>query len=76
VLLDELKKAPATLRLSYVADVEDARLVQLRLEAVKQEITDAWKALGCCYELTIEPEVFWRRGSATDPDAARMGNGR
>ena len=37
-------KAPAVLRLSYLADVEDAALVQRRLEAVKQQITDAWKA--------------------------------
>ena len=38
LLLDELEKAPATLRLSYVADVEDPRLVDRRLDAVKKEI--------------------------------------
>jgi hypothetical protein len=62
LLLEELQKAPATLRLSYVADIEDARLVQDRLEAVRSEIMSAWRELSCCYPLTIEPEVFWLRG--------------
>ena len=26
----------------------------------KQQITESWKALDCGYQLTIEPEVFWR----------------
>ena len=34
-LLEELKKGPATLRLSYIADVEDEALVDERLAAVK-----------------------------------------
>ncbi len=72
MLLEELKKAPATLRLSYLADVEDARLVEERLAAVKKEIADAWEALNCCYPLTIEPEVFWRRGAPPDRDTVRM----
>jgi uncharacterized repeat protein (TIGR01451 family) len=76
MLLEELKKAPATLRLSYVADVEDARLVEERLAVVKEEIADAWKALDCCYPLTIEPEVFWRRGVPPDRDAVRMPENR
>jgi large repetitive protein len=63
LLLTELEKAPAVLRLSYVADVEDPDLVNRRLEAVKKEIMAAWEALACCYELTIEPEVFWRLGA-------------
>jgi len=63
MLLTELEKAPAVLRLSYVADVEDPDLVNRRLEAVKKQIMDAWEALACCYKLTIEPEVFWRLGA-------------
>ena len=63
LLLDELKKAPAVLRLSYVGDVEDADLVDRRLQAVKEQITTAWEAMNCCYPLTIEPEVFWRLGA-------------
>jgi uncharacterized repeat protein (TIGR01451 family) len=72
MLLEELQKAPATLRLSYLADVEDTRLVEERLAVVKQEIAEAWEALDCCYPLTIEPEVFWRRGQAPDRGTARM----
>ena len=44
LLLEELRKAPAVLRLSYLADVEDAQLVQRRVKAMKQQILDAWKA--------------------------------
>jgi large repetitive protein len=63
LLLAELEKAPSVLRISYLADVEDPRLVERRLEAVKREITETWKALDCCYPLTVETEVFWRRGA-------------
>jgi hypothetical protein len=63
LLLDELKKAPAVLRLSYLADVEDADLVERRVQALREQITRSWVALNCCYELTIENEVFWRLGA-------------
>ena len=62
VLLEELRKAPAVLRLSYIADTEDAALVDRRMEAVKRQLTDAWGATSDSHSLTIEPEVFWRRG--------------
>jgi uncharacterized repeat protein (TIGR01451 family) len=62
VLLIELRKSRSILRLSYVADVEDAPLVDRRLEAAARTIRDAWSALNCCYELTIEREIFWLRG--------------
>jgi hypothetical protein len=76
LLLEELRKAPATLRLSYVADVEDEGLVERRLGAVKQEIAQAWKALDCCYALTIEREVFWSRGAPANRPAVRRRDGR
>jgi uncharacterized repeat protein (TIGR01451 family) len=63
VLLGELRKAPSVLRLSYVADVEDAALVERRMQAVKRQLTEAWDAKKDSYLLTIEPEVFWRRGA-------------
>jgi hypothetical protein len=64
MLLEELSKAPAILRLSYVADTEDAALVQRRVDAVKRQLTQAWnQANNRSYVLTIEPEVFWRRGA-------------
>ncbi len=62
LLLDELRKAPAVLRLSYLADVEDEALATARVNALKQDIADRWAQLNCCYVLTTETEIFWRRG--------------
>jgi large repetitive protein len=62
ILLAELRKAPSVLRLSYVADTEDAALVEQRLQAVKRQLTEAWDAKKDGYVLAIEPEVFWRLG--------------
>jgi hypothetical protein len=75
LLLGELEKSPATLRLSYLADVEDAGLVDRRLAAVKREIADAWDARDA-YELTIEREVFWRRGGPPDASDLRAPESR
>ncbi len=72
-LLEELARAPSTLRLSYVADVEDEKLVERRLEAVKDRISKAWKERGGDYPLTIEPEVFWRRGGPPEQPTAKAG---
>ncbi|MDH5303416.1 MAG: hypothetical protein OEW64_04900 [Gammaproteobacteria bacterium] len=63
LLLHELRKAPAILRLSYVADVEQESLVTQRINALQEQIATAWEAQNCCYELLIEPEVFWRLGA-------------
>jgi len=62
LLLEELGKAPAVLRLSYVADTEDAPLVKRRLDAIKREVTEAWRT-NSDYVLTVESEVFWRLGT-------------
>jgi uncharacterized repeat protein (TIGR01451 family) len=62
LLLDELRKAPSVLRLSYVADTEDAALVKRRVEAFKRQLSEAWDSTTTSYVLTIENEVFWRRG--------------
>jgi len=62
VLLRELATAPATLRLSYVADIEEASLVEQRLDALKNDILAAWDEKNCCYKLVVEPEIFWRLG--------------
>jgi uncharacterized repeat protein (TIGR01451 family) len=72
LLLEQLRKAPSVLRLSYLADVEDAQLVDRRLQAIKQEIMDAWKGTDAGYELTIEPEVFWRRGGPPKQPVERV----
>ncbi len=60
LLLKELRKVPSVLRLSYLADVENRGLVEDRLKALKKEINGKWDG---GYRLTIETEVFWRRGS-------------
>jgi uncharacterized repeat protein (TIGR01451 family) len=62
LLITELKKSPAVLRLSYVADIENESLVERRLESIKKTIMDAWKAEDTNYELAIEPEIYWRLG--------------
>jgi hypothetical protein len=62
LLIEELHKAPAVLRLSYIADIEDAGLVERRVEAIKRQLMGAWETSSKSYVLTIEPEVFWRRG--------------
>ena len=59
LLLKELRKAPSVLRLSYLAENESKGLVEKRLKALKKEITGKWDG---GYPLTIETEVFWRRG--------------
>jgi uncharacterized repeat protein (TIGR01451 family) len=74
VLLEELRKAPAVLRLSYVADTETEDLVEQRLAAVKRQVTEAWDETS--YELTIEPEIFWRRGAPPKQPAVREKDGR
>jgi uncharacterized repeat protein (TIGR01451 family) len=69
MLLTELQKAPSVLRLSYVADVEEESLVNRRLDTLKGDIMTAWEEMDCCYELVVEPEIFWRLGAP--PDTAR-----
>jgi uncharacterized repeat protein (TIGR01451 family) len=76
VLLAELRKAPSMLRLSYVADTEDEALVQRRMQAVKRQLTDAWDSEKDSYVLTIEPEVFWRRGAPPKKPDLRMPESR
>jgi uncharacterized repeat protein (TIGR01451 family)/fimbrial isopeptide formation D2 family protein len=76
LLLAELRKSRSLLHLSYLADVEDKQLVERRLEAVDHAITDAWRAMNCCYELTIEREVFWLRGSPPKEPVERLRGAR
>jgi len=72
LLLTELRKGRSVLRLSYLADVEDKPLVDRRLESVDQTIKDAWRAMNCCYELTIEREVYWLRGGPPKEPVERL----
>ena len=75
-LLEELEKAPATLRLSYVADLEDPGLVDRRLDAVKKQIARAWKKRNGGYPLAIEREVFWHRGAPPEEPSADLRGSR
>ncbi|MDH3626720.1 MAG: hypothetical protein OEV00_00025 [Acidobacteriota bacterium] len=75
-LLDELRKAPSLLRLSYVADTEELRLVERRMEAIHRRVTEAWEASGTPYPLTIEPEIFWRLGGPPERSVVRSKGGR
>jgi uncharacterized repeat protein (TIGR01451 family) len=61
-LIEELKKAPSVLRLSYLADVERQGLVRKRLDELKKEIAIQWNRSDGGYKLVVETEVFWRRG--------------
>ncbi len=61
-LLQVLKESPSVLRLSYLADVESEKLVHDRLKALKEQIAERWERDENGYRLTIETEVFWRRG--------------
>jgi uncharacterized repeat protein (TIGR01451 family) len=63
LLLEELRKAPSVLRLSYVADTENAALVERRVQALKRQLADEWHEGKDSYVLSIEPEVFWRLGA-------------
>jgi hypothetical protein len=51
------------LRLSYIADTEDAALVSRRVDAILRQVTGGWNATKDGYVLTIEREVFWRLGA-------------
>jgi len=62
LLIDELKKGPSVLRLTYYADTENEGLVKSRLDAMKHKIEDLWKTDGGDYDLTVETELFWRTG--------------
>jgi hypothetical protein len=62
-LIEELKKGPSVLRLSYLVDVERKSIVEKRLVTLKKEITQQWKQSGGGYRLDIETEIFWRRGA-------------
>ena len=62
LLIEELRKGPAVLRLSYLGDTEESGLVARRVDAIKKQVSRAWAAAKGGYPLSIEPEIFWRRG--------------
>jgi uncharacterized repeat protein (TIGR01451 family) len=60
MLLSEMRKAPSILRISYLGDAEDPAVAKARTEAVKREIATRWEQ--GVYQLTVETEIYWRRG--------------
>ncbi|MDH3642064.1 MAG: hypothetical protein OES38_08195, partial [Gammaproteobacteria bacterium] len=62
LLLEELQKGPSILRLTYLADLEDKKLVDKRVRVVRKEIVDRWRASDGGYRLELEHDVFWRLG--------------
>ncbi|MBD3868291.1 MAG: DUF11 domain-containing protein [Acidobacteria bacterium] len=76
LLLEELSKAPAILRLSYVADTEDEALVGRRVAAVRQQLTELWNAADGRYPLTVETDIFWRLGGPPGRSELPVWDGR
>lgn len=70
VLMQELVKQPAVLRLSYVADVEGEALVEERVSAFTKKVESLWLGMDAPYELVIEPEIFWRLGKPAEETPA------
>ncbi len=66
MLIIELQKDPSVLRLSYLGENETESEVDDRLDAIEDLISTRWQQLNCCYKLTIEKEVFWRKGNPSD----------
>jgi hypothetical protein len=68
LLIEEMQKGPSILRLSYLADVEDPKLVERRIDAMTKLVTDSWTEAHGGYSLVIEHEVFWRTGKPPSED--------
>lgn len=68
LLMTELEKAPAVLRLSYLADLEDPGLVERRVKMLTRLISDDWRRRDTDYRLAVEHEVFWRMGKPPQKD--------
>jgi hypothetical protein len=46
------------------------------MEAVEHQLAEAWDTGKDSYVLTIEPEVFWRRGAPPEPPDVHLPEGR
>jgi len=69
LLLIELQKDASILRLSYLGENETEADVEDRLDAIEALIARRWEEIDCCYKLTIEKEVFWRKGKPSGGEA-------
>jgi uncharacterized repeat protein (TIGR01451 family)/fimbrial isopeptide formation D2 family protein len=73
LLIEELRKQPSRLRLTYLADVESASLVDDRIAKLKDRIQEHWKEISDS-ELTIETEIFWRHGGPVEKNSELSDN--
>ncbi len=73
LLIEELEKHPAVLRLSYLADTESEKLVKARLRALKKRIGRDWRTAEADYRLEIETQVFWRMGREAEKAVSAAG---
>jgi hypothetical protein len=42
------------------------------MEAIKRQLTKSWEATKSGYSLSIEPEIFWRRGAPVKKPDVRL----
>lgn len=56
-LFHTLKQAPSILRLSYLTQGEDHKLVRNRLKHFQDALQERWEACDCSYELIIETQT-------------------
>ena len=47
--------------------VKNTKLTPGEKKKIKNDVMVAWQELNSCYELVIEPEVFWRLGDRMKP---------
>ena len=76
LLLDELQKGPADIAVCPMLQMSSQKqslVNERRLELLKAQIMSEWQDLNCCYELVIEPEIFWRLGG---PPERRKGGSK
>ena len=74
-LMEELRKGPSVLRLTYTADLESRSLVSRRMRTLRRTLLETWRGFDCCYRLEIEQDVLWRTGKPVEQDA-RLRAGR
>lgn len=63
-LLEVLKQAPSVVRIAYISDEPDSKLLKQRLRNMKKVFRRYWKEHGCCHQIVIETEAHQNNQSA------------
>lgn len=74
-VVNQLKEGPSVLRLSYLGDAESNAMAKGRIENVRKILLAQWQKLDLDFELSIETELFWRRGRPGEGGGAGRWNG-